>query len=101
MYLAGSAWSHLKPNKPFLSRADWVRIGGGIILAAIVGAILARHWSGATVLVNVGSFFGALIALLPRHHSRTASVVAGVLIIDGGALRLRARPQLTALPPGQ
>lgn len=81
-----SAWRFIRPNKPFLPREDWIRIGGGIVLAAIAGGLIGRSTGAGEALVNVGSFFGALICLLPRHHSRPASVVAGMLLINGGAV---------------
>lgn len=84
-YLAHAAWAHTRPKRPWLPRADWIRLGGGMIVAAIVGASLAVTSPAAAVLINVGSFFGALISLLPRHHSRISAIVAGLVLVDGGA----------------
>jgi hypothetical protein len=48
--------------------------------------LLREHYPRANDEARArGSFFGALIALLPSHYSRTATVLAGVLIIDAGA----------------
>ncbi|WP_182346812.1 FUSC family protein [Tomitella gaofuii] len=84
-YLASSAWSHLRPTRPFVPREDRIRLGGGIILAAVVGAFVYRINPAGAVMLNVGSFLGALLCLLPRHHSRAAGVTAGLLLVDGGA----------------
>lgn len=90
-----SAWRFIRPKRPTLSREDWLRLGSGIILAAIVGGIIGRDAPAGQAFVNVGSFFGAMVCLLPRHHSRPASVLAGMLLINGGAVLgvvLRERP---------
>lgn len=84
-YLASSAWRHLKPKRPFLPREDWVRLGGGIAVTAVVGIIVYRVTPAGALMLNVGSFIGALLCLLPRHHSRAASVTAGLLLVNGGA----------------
>jgi hypothetical protein len=84
--VASSAWGHSRPKRPFLAREEAIRLGGGIIVAAVAGWFVSRIAPEGAVLVNVGAFFGALVCLLPRHHSRTASVVAGLVLIDGGAV---------------
>lgn len=94
-YVAASAWQHSRPKAPSLPHGDWVRIGGGVVLAAIVAVFIGRLSPAGAVLVNVGSFFGALLSVLPRHHSRLVSVVAGIVLIDGGVaigLVLRDQP---------
>lgn len=85
-YLAGSGWTHLRPARPFLPRADWFRIGGGVVLAGVAGWLISLVAPEAAVLVNVGSFVGALVCVLPGHHNRVASVTAGLVLIDGGAI---------------
>ena len=96
-YLAASAWRHSKPKAPSLPHGDWVRIGGGVVLAAIVALFVARVSPAGAILVNVGSFFGALVSVLPRHHGRLVSAIAGIALINGGAaigLVLRDQPAL-------
>lgn len=84
-YLASSAWSHLRPKPQFLPREDWIRLGGGVVLAAAVGAFVYRISPAGALMLNVGSFLGALLCVLPRHHSRPAAFLAGILLVDGGA----------------
>jgi hypothetical protein len=84
--VASSAWGHSRPKRPFLPREEAIRLGGGVIVAAVAGWFVSWIAPEGAVLVNVGAFFGALVCLLPRHHSRTASVVAGLVLIDGGAV---------------
>lgn len=84
-YVAESAWRHMKPKRPVLPPADRIRLGGGIILAAVLGVFVTGASPSGMVLVNVGSFFGALLVLLPHHHGRVASVIAGVVLVDGGS----------------
>lgn len=42
-YLARSGWSHLRPKRPFVPREDRIRLGGGIVLAALAGALIYTH----------------------------------------------------------
>ena len=80
-----SSWAYSRPILTFDTRQNWFALVLSIIIANTVGAVLTIVFPFAFVLVNVGSFLGTVICVLPRHSSPQRSAIDGILMIFLGA----------------
>ncbi len=80
-----SSWAYSRPILTFDTRQNWFALVLSIIIANAVGAVLTIVFPFAFVLVNVGSFLGTVICVLPRHSSPERSAIDGILMIFLGA----------------
>ncbi|PQG08837.1 FUSC family protein [Enterococcus faecalis] len=80
-----SSWAYSRPILTFDTRQNWFALVLSIIIANAVGAVLTIVFPFAFVLVNVGSFLGTVICVLPRHSSPQRSAIDGILMIFLGA----------------
>ncbi|MGH2183050.1 FUSC family protein, partial [Enterococcus faecalis] len=75
-----SSWAYSRPILTFDSRQNWFVLVLSIIIANAVGAVLTIVFPFAFVLVNVGTFLGAVVCVLAGHGWRQGSAVDAIVM---------------------
>jgi len=79
-----SAWFYSRPILAFDHFQNWMAIVLGILITNIIGMTLTSISPLAFTLVNVGSFLGTVLCILPRHGSPQKSAFEGIFLIALG-----------------